>query len=106
MSITITGLIERDARYARRLDGSAVVVVAVHACFGHPFEATVEFHDDHVRADNTARRIRRGMTATVTADSVGHRLDHGSAAYQLGRLSLCEVETNEGEKILLVGGGR
>lgn len=98
MSVTVEGLIERDARYYRSTGDRALVVVQVHAAFGHPFEASVDFgpsENDHAFAERTARTIRKGMTARIDAGSIAHRTDHGHAAYVLGGGSLGVVVHGE-----------
>jgi hypothetical protein len=109
MSITVTGLIERDARYYRGMGDHAIVAIEVHAAIGHPFEVQVRFGvraEDHARAERAARRVRRGSTAVVTGDSLGHRLDHATAAYQLGRLTHCAIDGDEPIDMLATAGIR
>lgn len=99
MSVTVEGLIERDARYYRSTGDRALVVVQVHAAFGHPFEASVDFGaslNDHAFAERTARTIRKGMVARIDANSITHRADHGNAVYVLGGGDLAVVVHGDG----------
>lgn len=87
MSITVEGVLKRDARYGRRGMHDAVVTLCIDTgtqCL--PFEAHVRIGDkpdDHAQAQALAALHRRGAMVRVVCERIDRIDDHGEARYSM-----------------------
>lgn len=100
MSITIEGVLARDAEKYSTGPRGASVRLLVNSGAGNPFEYfhfVGETPDDHINAGALANGMRRGERVQIVANFVEQNVDHGEARFVVRQATRVSV----GARVLL-----